>query len=571
MPFCYSSILQSDYRRMNTQEISRALKSTAALLELRGENPFKIRAYSTATELLDSLQGELADFVRDCSAGKVKGIGPQLAQSIESLYERGRLALLEELENEFPKTILELFALPGLGPKKIKRLYEELKISSLAELKRACEENRIAKLKGFGENTQTKFLAAIELHLSFAALGLRTDAEHFYSSLSAVLAQAGCSSKFEPSGQFRRGLPVLDCLDVVVESASHERCLQAIRESGLIADCESDTDVLTGRTEKGLRVRVRVAAANEFAATLFQSTGSEEHVAAVCAAAGDSNPPSQTTEEEIYEAAGLRWIPPERREPAHGLPKTGYPSLVEVKDIRGILHAHSTYSDGKNSLAEMAAAAKERGFQYLGITDHSQSAAYANGLKEAAIMKQHAEIDLLNAQLAPFRIFKGIESDILADGSLDYPDDILALFDFVIVSVHSRFSMSEADMTKRIIRAIENRYADILAHPTGRLLLKRDGYTIDTAAVLAAAAENGVAVEINSNPKRLDLDWTYVEQARDRGILLPICPDAHSVNAIDNIRHGAFIARKGALEPKHVLNCLSAAELEAYFRKRKKR
>ncbi len=244
---------------------------------------------------------------------------------------------------------------------------------------------------------------------------------------------------------------------------------------------------------------------------------------------------------------------------------------MTLDDIRGILHAHSTYSDGKNTLAEMAEAVRSRGYEYFGVTDHSQSAVYANGLREVAIMKQHAEIDELNSKLAPFRIFKGIEADILADGSLDYPDDILALFDFVVISVHSRFSMSQAAMTERIIKALQNPFADILAHPTGRLLLKREGYTIDFQAVLEAAASNNVAVEINSNPKRLDLDWTQLERAKALGIPLPINPDAHSVQAIDNVRHGVAIARRAAVEPKHVLNCRSLQEVESYFCRKRAR
>jgi DNA polymerase (family 10) len=572
---------------MNAKEISQTITEIAGLLELKGENSFRVRAYENLARMLDGLDRPLADFIADCRKGLIKGVGPQLCEAVEKLYERGHLPLLEDLRNEFPKSLLELFKIQGLGPKKVKVLYQQLHIADINTLEKACHEEIVAGLKGFGVKTQEKILSGIQHYRQYSSRRLLSDALGLIEPLLHYLRQSAFCRSVELAGSSRRCMPTVKDIDIVASSEQPEKCVEYF-----LAYPERRTVTAQGETKasmllnSGTAVDLRVVAPAEHAAALLHFTGSKEHNTELRRLAKDNGWKLNEyglfqgetalrlqSEAELYQHLGLCFIPPECRENcgeielAHQCRQDGreFPALVELCDIKGILHAHSTYSDGKNSLAEMAYAVKERGYEYFGISDHSQSAIYAGGLKEDDIKRQHEEIDRLNEELRPFRIFKGIEADILAEGQLDYPDRILETFDFVIVSIHSRFSMSEKEMTDRILHALTHPATRILAHPTGRLLLRREPYQMDMAAVLEAAAKYNVAVEINANPRRLDIEWQHLRRAQELGIPIPINPDAHSISGIDHVRFGINTARKGRLSKADVLNTRSAAELESYF------
>ncbi|MFN8390041.1 MAG: DNA polymerase/3'-5' exonuclease PolX [Bdellovibrionota bacterium] len=571
---------------MNPKEIAEAITEIAALLELKGENTFRVRAFENAARMLSTLERPLGEFVEDCRAGKVKGIGPQLSEAIEKFYERGHYPMLEELRAEFPEGLLSLLHLQGLGPKKVKVLYETLKVSTIDALELACRAGTVASLKGFGEKTQTKILAAIEHHRTYASQSLYPDALEHAQGLRAYLSDSGLCTAVEIAGSLRRAAPVVKDVDLLAATDEPSKVADHFLAYPLIAGVtgqgETKTSVLL---TSGIAVDLRIVTPQQFPTAFQHFTGSKDHnteLRAIAKSKGlklneyglfsGETPTPITAEADIYAALGLAFVPPECRENvgeiqfASSLGPTGaFPEIIQSSDLKGILHAHSTYSDGKNTLEEMAVAVRDRGYEYFGISDHSQSAVYAGGLKLADIECQHEEIDRLNDKLKPFRIFKGIEADILNDGALDYPDAVLDRFDFVIVSIHSRFAMSEQEMTARIVRALEHPRTTILAHPTGRLLLQREPYAVDIPAVLEAAAKNRVAVEINANPKRLDLEWHHLRRAKALGIPIAICPDAHSISGIDKVKYGVNIARKGWLTKSDILNTRGREEIAQYF------
>lgn len=567
---------------MNAVEIAETLAHVALLMELKGESAFKVRAFQNAARLLETLEEPLEAFVARCKTGAVQGIGPQLSEALERMYERGHLPLFDELSAEFPNGILEIFRLPGLGPKKIKLLYDELKIGSVQELFIACREQKVSALKGFSEKSETSIIAAIERHWTYSSQSLYPRAEMLFHAVREQLEQTGLCESITAVGDVRRGLPVVEILEILVSTSSPLEVVERFVSLPLVTSIVSRGEASSeAHLDGGVRARLVTCAPNALARELFLRTGSAETIGELSRLAKREELElegfSGTEEATVFAELGLACIPPELREgtsvidEAAALFERGaeFPQPIRPEAIRGVLHAHSTYSDGKNSLSEMARAARDAGFEYFGISDHSQSAIYANGLKDADIRRQHREIDELNEELKPFRIFKGIEADILVDGALDYPDEILARFDFVIASIHSRFTLSEAAMTERVIRAIQNPFTTILAHPTGRLLLKREGYRIDMSAVLEAAASCGVAVELNCNPRRLDLDWEHLDEAGRRGILVPLCPDAHSLRDLQYVAHGLRVLRKTRLKPDQILNTRSRVEMEAYFRARR--
>ena len=578
---------------MTNKDIAEALEEVGALLELNGENQFKIRAYQNGARIVRGVSSDLEQFVAEARAGKVKGIGPALRDKIATLYETETLPYLEELRSSFPEGLLELLNIPGLGAKKIRTLYNELEISSLAELKSACEQNKLAELKGFGVKTQENILKGIAHRESFEGQYRFSEAWAEAKKLLAALRATKLTSELEVAGSLRRRKPVVKDIDIIATSDSPDRLMEAFvqYEEGVDVKAHGATkSAITLRS--GISVDLRVVSKDEFAPALAYFTGSKEHNTAVRSIAqkkgyklneyglfSGEEKLETAGEAEIYQELELCYIPAELREvqgeieeaQAYFKTKKSFPRPLETSDIKGILHCHTTYSDGKHSLEQMVTAAKESGFEYIGITDHSQSAAYAGGLKAEQIQRQHEEIDQLNEALAPFRIFKGIESDILVDGALDYPDEILESFDFIVASVHSRFQLSEKEMTKRLIAAVENPYTTILGHSTGRLLLKRDGYPVNLPAVLEAAAAAGTAIEINANPRRLDLDWQYYRRAKELGIAIPICPDAHSIEGMKDIEYGVGVARKGGLTTKDILTCWPRAEVAKYFERKTSR
>jgi DNA polymerase (family 10) len=580
---------------MNAKFIANILDEIALTLELKGANPFQIRSFQNAARTLETLSQPLESFISSLVEKKAKGFGPELSKTVIEIYETGGSEVLKELKASFPETLFDLFRISGLGPKKIKRLYDELNISSLDQLSNACEKGEIAELKGFGAKSQDKMIENIKqvrYYLRFLRLDLAIiEADLIISKLN----DSGLFSNLEISGQLKRHCEIIETL-VFVGSATNKK--KAFETFTSLTNCkeviEQTETFVKIKLKSGPKAILYILPTSHFYAGLVLLTGSPAFAKNLEKIAKDNDYSLNSSllfqneatdnhllglssENEIFNKLKLHPIPSELQENPEIIVKADLGSneespflnLLEQKDVKGVLHVHSTYSDGVDSLKTLALAAKDLGYQYLGITDHSQSAAYANGMLPDRIKKQHDEIDLLNEKLFPFVIFKGIESDILVNGELDYNDKILSTFDFVIASVHSRFSLSEQEMTDRIINAIKNPFTTILGHPTGRLLLEREPYKVDMESVINAAANSRVAIEINADPHRLDLDWRLLQKAKSLGITIPICPDAHSVKGLANIKYGVFMARKGMLNKSDILNCKTAEELKSYFQSNK--
>lgn len=567
---------------INKKDVASILEEIGILLELKGENPFKTRAYFNAARTISGLTTDLKELVESGEIGKIKGIGKALAEKITTLVTTGKLKYYDDLKAEFPPTIFELMNIPGLGPKKIKKLYDTLGISSLVELEYACIENRLVDLEGFGAKTQENILKGIDTRKKFSEKFHYPVAEHAAGVVLNHIRKVKGIKRSEIAGSLRRKKEIIGDIDILVSAAKKDvpeimkRFVSAPDVDQVVAEGKTKSSVLL---KTGINADIRVVADKEFPFALHYFTGSKEHNVQMRRIArehklklneyglfqesNDTLVPCKE-EKDIFEKLGLIYIPPELREDTGEIDaaaKEKLPKLIEVKDIRGAFHCHTIYSDGANSLAEMAEAARNRKWEYLGIADHSQSAQYARGLSNADIKKQRKEIDSLNEKFNSFRLFHGIESDILADGSLDYDDRTLGEFDYVVASVHSRFKMSEAEMTKRVIRAIQNRHTTILGHPTGRLLLSRDGYQIDLVQVIDAASDYGKAIEINAHPYRLDLDWRMVKYAKEKDVKIFINPDAHNTDGLDDVRYGVGIARKGWLEAGDVVNAMTLGEV----------
>src|SRR4051812_40027547 len=576
---------------MTKAEIADVLEQIATLLELKDENPFKIRAYANAARAIDAWGGNVADLQDEEALKKMPGIGKAIAGKVKELATTGSLKYLDELRGEFPAAILELFSIPGLGAKKIKALYEQLNVSSIEQLQQACQSGRVAQLPGFGETTQEKLCKAIAeraKHSGSFQLGqVASDAE----LLRAELAAHPDVLQAELAGSYRRRREVVRDLDFIVATNSPDEMTQFFAGHRLVESIIAQGPTKTSvRLRSGVQCDLRVVKSAEYPFALNYFTGSKEHNIEMRNRAlkrgwtlneyrlaplpvdptkeGKKTPqtiPSVRDETELYAALQLEFIPPELREncgefeaaETHAIPR-----LLEKENLRGTFHCHTTASDGHNSLEEMAEAAQELGLQYLGIADHSRSSIQAHGLNEDQLRTQIAAIRKLNKQLEGFRLFAGVECDILRDGSLDFSDDVLADLDFAIASVHSVFNLPEAEMTRRIIRAMENPFVTMLGHPTGRLLLKRDPYAVDIAAILDAAAATGTWIEINAAPKRLDLDWRWWPLAKKKGVKCVINPDAHRVERLQDLWFGVGVARKGWLTKSDVMNCLPLAQME---------
>jgi DNA polymerase (family 10) len=535
---------------MDNASIAEFLSRIALLLELKGENPFKIRSFGNAANTAESLEEKITDLHESGELTKVKGIGKGIAENIGEYIVRGSSELLDALEEEVPEGLVEMTRIRGLGPGRVKAIHDKLDVSSVGELEYACLENRLVELKGFGAKSQAAILKEIQFLKASASFFHLHYALHTLRECKEVLKDVDGVKEAAVAGQVRRFLEVVNTGSLVVAATDAEKVLVAFEQNPDIMNVSASEDGgCTALHRHGLPIELHVVEPDLFAFALFQATGSPAHVEQVKAAPAES-------EEAIYKAAGLPYIPPELRE-GKGELEAEIPDLVEVGDLRGILHVHTTYSDGNHSIREMADATRELGFEYLGITDHSRTAAYAGGLSVERLLAQGEEIKALNKRYRGFRILHGIESDILKDGSLDYPDEVLHELDFVIASVHSGFRMDRESMTERIVTAVRHPTTRILGHPTGRLLLGREGYDVDLEAVLEACREYGVMVEINANPHRLDLDWRWLEKCRERGILVPVNPDAHRIETIGDVRYGVGIARKGWLEARHVANTLS--------------
>ncbi|MBN2310594.1 MAG: DNA polymerase/3'-5' exonuclease PolX [Candidatus Hydrogenedentes bacterium] len=565
---------------MDKKDIIGVLEEIALLLELSGENPFKARSYTNVARQIEQLEEELDVLVAGKRLREIKGVGDALEKKIEELVTTGSLKYYEDLRAKFPASLFALFRVPGLGAKRIKTLYEELGVQSLGELEYACTENRLVGLKGFGPKMQDKVLQGIAFAKRHEDLHLISTAMAEAERLRDWLAQEESIVRIDVAGSIRRRKEVVKDIDLLASSARPEDVMgRFVAAEGVERETGQGDTKSSVVLESGLAADLRVVSDEEFPYALHHFTGSKDHNVAMRQRAkerglkmneyglfrGDENI-ACADEAAIFAELGLPYIPPELREDMGELEAAELPRLVEQGDLVGVYHCHSTYSDGRATVGQMAEAARSRGYQYLVIADHSQSAAYAGGLSPAAVEKQHAEIDALNAGLDGFRVLKGIESDIRTDGRLDYEDDVLGAFDAVIASIHSKLDMKEEEATTRVIRAVENRHTAILGHPTGRLLLSRAGYALDFDRVFDACRANGVAVEINANPHRLDLDWRQVRRAKERGVMLCIGPDAHSTDGLDDVAYGLGVARKGWLEADDLLNAMTVKEFFAWRR-----
>ena len=540
---------------LTNKEIAESFNLLAQLMELHGEDDFKIRSYSNAYRILKNEEANLA-VMNLFELKQLKGIGDAIGNKIIELQKIGKMRVLEEFIAKTPPGVIKLFSIKGLGMKKISILWKELEIESPGELLYACNENRLISHKGFGAKTQQNIKEQLEYYFQseekYKWASVEQDAENILSEIEFLLDGANVFV----SGQFRRLLPVVDYLEFVVETLS----MDSLLASDYFIDLKQvEMDVWDGRTKES-KVKVRIYRANPGMGTVFliESTGSVDLSHALL------KPEKIKTyiglsEEKIFELNKINYLAPEIRD----IPKIllrKIPELITTQDIKGVIHVHSTYSDGSSSLSELATYAKEMGYSYLGITDHSQSAFYANGLKPDRVKEQWAEIDKLNATFEGFKILKGIESDIKHDGSLDYDDELLAGFDFVIASVHSGLKMDKEKATRRLIIAIENPFTSMLGHPTGRLLLSRMGYPIDHKSVIEACVKNNVVIEINSNPLRLDLDYTWIDYAINKGVKFSINPDAHTKKGFHDIRYGIQVSRKGLMAKENCINCLDVED-----------
>jgi len=498
------------------------------------------------------------------------GIGKAISGKIINLLHGEKIDALERLLNKTPLGILEIMNIKGLGAKKVAILWKEHHIDQISLLLKACKEERLANIKGFGEKTQKQIQSSIEFYLENQSKYLYAEIESSAEViLDDLLKAAVKNASFV--GAIRRKCEIIEMIEIVVE-ADTATLKKWIEHSSLIegADVSFKGNQLKGFTMDGFPLHVFMTKADSFWWDVWKRTGNEVHIKEASKKIKVKNK-SFKSEESIYKEIGLRSIPPELREGNDELDwaKDEKNTLLETTDLKGVLHAHSTYSDGQNTLEEMAAYCHEEGYEYLGISDHSKTAVYAGGLQPQDIIDQHKEIDQLNKKFKSFKIFKGIESDILMDGSLDYPDEILATFDMVIISVHSVLNMKKDVATNRLLKAIEHPSTNILGHPTGRLLLRREGFPLDHEKVIDACIRNNVVLEINSNPYRLDIDWRWMRYASGKGAMFSVNPDAHVCEGIHDMRFGVYMARKGGLPASSILNTRSAKEVEKIFSSKK--
>jgi len=573
---------------MDKKQIAKIIREMGIMLEISGENPFKVRAHENAARIIEGLSEDLSSLVENGELINIKGIGEAMARKVETLVKTGELPAYEKLRKSIPGGLLDMLQIQRFGPKKIKAVWEKLGVTSVDELEKAGRENRLADLPGFGNKTQEKILANIELNRKFSERHRISEAWEFAQKLFEGLREFPGVICCEVAGSLRRWRETVKDIDLLVSATDNDKAKIMDHFTSL-----SDIISVTGKgvtkssviLANGMNADLRIVSDAQFPYALHHSTGSMEHNTAMRQYAKKIGLKMNEyglfhenggkivckDEAEIFANLKMEYIPPELREnmgEIEAARKKKLPKLIELKDIRGIIHVHSNYSDGLNSIEEMAKACQRFGYEYLVICDHSKSSFYANGLQEERIKKQHAEIDQINQTFDNFRIVKGIECDILSNGDLDYTDEVLATFEVVVVSVHSNLAMNEKTATNRILKAIQNPFVTILAHPTGRLLLKREGYPLNHQEVITAAAELGVSIEINAHPQRLDLDWRYVKYAKEKGVKISINPDAHRIEGYEDMNYGIGIARKGWLSKEDVLNTQSVENLLKFAQRR---
>ena len=573
----------------SSASVIEVLDHLAQLLELRGENPFKIRAYTRAARALEVLTEPLERFIEEGRLGEVDGIGKAIEEKVTELVTTGHLSYYEELLSSFPATLFELFELQGLGAKKIKVLHDELGVSSIANLEKACQSGTVAALPGFGEKSVANIEKAIAFYREHAGLFRIDQVTQLADPLLADLRAHPDVGQCQTAGSFRRCKETLGDLDILVSSNTPENVSQFFVQHPLVENILMQGPTKSSvQLQGGLQCDLRVVKPEEFPFALVYFTGSKEHNIRLRSLAlergwslneyrftvqeGKKSPPKIHDETELYRSLDLDFIPPELREDRGEIVAAAagkIPELIRWQQLRGTFHCHTKASDGENTLEEMAAAAQELGLDYLGIADHSKSSYQAHGLNEERLLQQQQEIRDLNKTFSDFRLFAGTECDILKDGSLDFSDDVLASLDYVVASVHSSFSLSERTMTDRLIRAMENRYVTMLGHLTGRLLFSRDPYPVNIPAILDAAVATNTMIEINASPYRLDMDWRWWQLAKEKGVRCVINPDAHSTAGLHHLVFGAAIARKGWLTKKEVVNTLSVEKVELLLKEKR--
>ncbi len=535
---------------MNNKQIASRFDLLAKLMELHDENPFKIRSYANAYLSLRKLEGDLHTMPEE-ELSAIKGIGSAITEKIQELLSTGEMKTLRSFQDITPEGVQQLLMIKGLGPKKVKQIWKEIGIGSPGELLYACNENRLIHYKGFGEKAQEEIKHRIEYFMDAQGKFLYAHVHGHAEDLAQEIKKKFPKNQVSLCGDVRRMMPEVCGIEIITDIAGHDFVY------GLLEPSEDET-----WTYHALPVYIYFVSKPDFTRELFARSCSEGFLEQF----GDKELAAQS-EEEIFSLKGIHYVPAECRESDTDLQgwKGGIPDLITEHDIRGIVHNHSTYSDGLHSLKDMSDYVRQSGCEYFVISDHSKSAGYAGGLQVEKLEQQWREIDALNEGFGPsFRVYKGIESDILADGSLDYEDDILAKFEIVIASVHSILNMDENKATARLIKAIENPYTKILGHPTGRLLLARPGYPLDHKKIIDACAANHVVIELNANPQRLDLDWTWIPYCMDKGVMIAVNPDAHSKESVHYIKYGVAAARKGGLTKSMCLNTKSLSEFHQW-------
>ena len=551
---------------MDNYSIADQFSLLSRLMDIHGENAFKSKSYSSAAFTIEKLPQELSSTPRE-KLFSIRGIGESVGKKVIEILDTGSLQSLQEYIAKTPPGVLEMMNIKGLGPKKIHTLWKEMHIDSIEVLAKACEENRIADKKGFGDKTQQNILNSIKFQQENAGKYLYAKVESFAEAFTLKLQEKFPSHRTEIAGAFRRQLEIIEMLEWVTTVPADELKNYLLTDQvKLVTDRDG---LLIVSAEETLLLCFYITSAPFFAAKLFESGSSEEFMEEWKRL---SLPLSNVDEEEkIFTNASLPYIPSFLREKRNILSNTGLVTdVVQTNSIRGLIHAHSTWSDGSYTIEAMATELIKLGFEYLVISDHSKAAFYANGLNEQRITEQHKYIDELNRKLAPFKIFKSIECDILNDGSLDYGNQVLSSFDLVITSIHSNLDMDQDKAMRRVMGAITNPYTTIMGHMTGRLLLRRKGYPVDHKAIIDACAEHHVVIEINANPNRLDMDWRWIDYAMEKGVMLSVNPDAHTIEEFHNIKYGVLVAQKGGLTRERNLSSYSLKEFEAFLRERKK-
>jgi DNA polymerase (family 10) len=572
---------------MDKKAVADVLEQIAAFLELRGENPFRIRAFRTAARAIGGFAGDLREGLEDGSLAAAKGVGPATLQIATELINTGRAGILEELREQIPPGLVEMLAISGLGVAKIRQIHDVLGIDSLPELEAAALDGRLAKLPRFGQKTSENILRSIAFLRQASTYRLSHHAAEEAEGLRLALSRLpGVNAAFIAGDVRRRSEVVRDLVLVLVADVAPAELFKRLSQHpGVHEFAGQDERRLTLRFAGGASAQIVVTTSVNVGAVLVQATGSESHLADLAAHASTrgysltgaalwhgSEFVATTDEAGLYRALDLPFIPPELREgqgEVAAAARGELPRLLEPGDLRGFLHCHTNYSDGSNTAEELALACRDAGYRYVGITDHSQAAAYAGGLRSEDLLRQADEIDEVNSRLKGIRVLKGVEADILADGRIDFEEYALARLDFVIASIHSRFNMTPPEMTARMLAAMDNRYLTIIGHPTGRLLLSRDPYGIDLDAIIEKAAANGIALEINADPHRLDLDWRVLRRVRAAGVMVSIGADAHNLAGIGHVEYGVGMARKGWLGPDDILNARSVEDFTAFARRRR--